>query len=257
FKSASQDSSARQQAYDEIAYQTGCSRASDSFECLRTMDVNKLQEAHVATYKLPPDAVAFANFPTAYGPVTISSDDFLPRSTTTMIQSGQYANIPIISGSNLDEGTWFAAATSVFLDLFKFLNSNRPGLAIGISPLVSAGMCALYPNVPSAGSPYNTGSETFGRSKNYKWAAAVVGDYLFTAPRRQFIRAAASRGQNVWSYMFSQPTAGAPPEYGISHTSELSYVFGGLPSNATQGSKDVSDKMMQYWINFATTLDPR
>ncbi|CAE6423119.1 unnamed protein product, partial [Rhizoctonia solani] len=245
------------------------------------MDVNKLQEAHVATYKLPPDAVAFANFPTAYGPVTISGDDFLPRSTTTMIQSGQYANIPIISGcqsrvpviltqelispflppANLDEGTWFAAATSVFLDLFKFLNSNRPGLAIGISPLVSAGMCALYPNVPSAGSPYNTGSETFGRSKNYKWAAAVVGDYLFTAPRRQFIRAAASRGQNVWrqfiraaasrgqnvwSYIFSQPTAGSPPEYGISHTSELSYVFGGLPSNATQGSKDVSDKMMQY-----------
>jgi hypothetical protein len=40
------------------------------------MDVNKLQEAHVATYKLPSDAVAFANFPTAYGPVTVRDAQF-------------------------------------------------------------------------------------------------------------------------------------------------------------------------------------
>ncbi|KAF8734136.1 Extracellular triacylglycerol lipase precursor, partial [Rhizoctonia solani] len=257
FKSSPQDNSARQQAYDEIASQTGCSQARDSFECLRTIDVNRLQEAHVATYKLPPDALAFANFPTAYGPVTISGDDFLPSSTTSIIRSGKYANIPMISGSNLDEGTWFVAATSFFLDLLGFFNSKRPGLSIGLSPFISSPMCALYPNVPAAGSPYNTGSETFGRSYNYKWAAAVVGDYLFTAPRRQFIRAATSRGQKVWSYMFSQPTAGSPPEYGISHASEISYIFGGLPPNATQGSKDVSDKMMRYWINFAIALSPQ
>ncbi|CAE6393777.1 unnamed protein product [Rhizoctonia solani] len=257
FKPSLQDSSARQQAYDEIASQTGCSKASDSFECLRTMDVSQLQAAHVGTYKLPQNAVAFANFPTAYGPVTITGDDFLPSSTTSIIQSGKYANIPIISGSNLDEGTWFVAATDSFLDLVEFLNTDQPGLAIGLSPSISSPMCDLYPNVSAAGSPYNTGNETFGRGDDYKWAASIVGDYLFTAPRRQLIQAAASRGQRVWSYMFSQPTAGAVPEYGISHTSEIPYVFGGLTSNATQGSNDVSDKMMQYWINFARTLDPR
>ncbi|KAL5634742.1 hypothetical protein ACGC1H_002695 [Rhizoctonia solani] len=257
FKPSLQDSSARQQAYDEIASQTGCSKAPDSFECLRTVDVSKLQAAHVGTYKLPQDAIAFANFPTAYGPVTISGDDFLPSSTTSIIQSGKYANIPVISGSNLDEGTWFVAATDSFLDLVEFLNTDQPGLAIGLSPSISSPMCDLYPNVSTAGSPYNTGNETFGRSDDYKWAASIVGDYLFTAPRRQFIQEAASRGQKVWSYMFSQPTAGAAPEYGISHTAEIPYVFSGLPSNTTQDSNDVSDKMMQYWINFATTLDPR
>ncbi|KAJ1307763.1 hypothetical protein OPQ81_001850 [Rhizoctonia solani] len=257
YKPSAQDSSARQQAYDQIASQTGCSKAPDSFECLRALDVNKLQEAHVATYKLPQDFVAYANFPAAYGPVIISGDDFLPSSVASIIQSGKYANIPIISGSNLDDGTWFVGATNSSLDLIEFLNSSLPGLDIGLPPSISSPMCALYPDIPAAGSPYNTGNETFGRSDNYKWAAAIVGDYLFTAPRRQFIQAAASRGQNVWSYMFSQPTAGAPPEYGISHTSEISYVFRGLPSNATQESKDVSDKMMQYWINFATNLNPQ
>ncbi|CUA68479.1 hypothetical protein RSOLAG22IIIB_03516 [Rhizoctonia solani] len=252
-------SSARQQACDEIASQTGCSEAHDSFECLRTLYVDKLQATHVATCKLLEDAVAFANFPTAYGPVTlcISGDDFLPSSTSSIIESGKYANIPIISGSNLEEGTWFVAATSTFLDLVEFLNTSLPGLAIGLPPSISSPMCALYPKVLAEGSPYNTGNETFGRGDSYKWAASIVGDYLFTAPRRQFIRAVASRGQKVWSYMFSQPTAGAPPGYGISHTSEIAYVFGGLSSNATQESKDVSDKMMQYWINFATTLNPR
>ncbi|CAE6415432.1 unnamed protein product [Rhizoctonia solani] len=190
-------------------------------------------------------------------PTKISGDDFLPSSTSSIIESGKYANIPIISGSNLEEGTWFVAATSTFLDLVEFLNTSLPGLAIGLPPSISSPMCALYPKVLAEGSPYNTGNETFGRGDSYKWAASIVGDYLFTAPRRQFIRAVASRGQKVWSYMFSQPTAGAPPGYGISHTSEIAYVFGGLSSNATQESKDVSDKMMQYWINFATTLNPR
>ncbi|ELU40643.1 lipase I [Rhizoctonia solani AG-1 IA] len=236
FKSSPQDNSARQQAYDEIASQTGCSQARDSFECLRTIDVNRLQEAHVATYKLPPDALAFANFPTAYGPVTVSDAQVVQLSE---------AHLEFHLSANLDEGTWFVAATSFFLDLLGFFNSKRPGLSIGLSPFISSPMCALYPNVPAAGSPYNTGSETFGRSYNYKWAAA---------PRRQFIRAATSRGQKVWSYMFSQPTAGSPPEYGISHASEISYIFGGLPPNATQESKDVSDKMM---INFATALSPQ
>ncbi|KAG8762696.1 hypothetical protein FRC11_008011 [Ceratobasidium sp. 423] len=168
FKTAPQDSSARQQAYDEIASQTGCSEASDSFECLRTVDVNKLQEAHVATYKLPQDIVAYANFPTAYGPATISGDDFLPSSAASIIQSGKYANIPVISGSNLDDGTWFVPTTTSPLDLVGYLNSSQPGLVIGLSPSTASPMCDLYSEVPAAGSPYNTGNETFGRSDNYK-----------------------------------------------------------------------------------------
>jgi carboxylesterase type B len=53
----------------------------------------------------------------------------------------------------------------------------------------------------------------------------------------------------IRSYLFSQPSGGAP-EYGVSHASEIAYVFGGLKSDATTGDKDVSNKMMQYWWAF-------
>jgi hypothetical protein len=36
-----------------------------------------------------------------------------------------------------------------------------------------------YPADPSAGSPYNTGNNTFDKAVQYKRAASVVGDLLF------------------------------------------------------------------------------
>ncbi|KAF8596270.1 Carboxylesterase [Ceratobasidium sp. AG-I] len=256
YRSSPQDARARQQAYDQIASQTGCNKKSDSFECLRTLDVNALQAAHVASYELATNLVAFANFPAAYGPVTDASDDFLPAPSSTLVLAGKYANIPIISGNNLDEGTWFVANPQSSLDVVAFLARDDAGLAFALSPIASAPLLVAYPNIPSLGSPYGTGNELFGRAKQYKRAASLVGDLLFTAPRRQFLSKSVLRGQPAWSYLFKQPSGG-PPEYGISHASEIAYVFGGLPTDASAGDKDVSSKMMQYWINFATFLNPR
>ncbi|KAG9080064.1 hypothetical protein FRC06_007115, partial [Ceratobasidium sp. 370] len=100
YKSTAQNTSARQKAYNQIASQTGCDEADDSFECLRALDVDKLQDAHIATYALPLGSIAFANFPAAYGPVTDPNDDFLPMSSSALVAAGKYANIPMISGCN-------------------------------------------------------------------------------------------------------------------------------------------------------------
>src|SRR4051812_24994727 len=114
-----------------------------------------------------------------------------------MVQSDKYANIPIISGcmsptlsgfisradhllpANLDEGTWFVAAT----DIISFLSIECPGFAMGLSPNCTSPLRSLYPNDPALGSPYGTGRETFGRGRNYKQAASIVGDLLFTVSR--------------------------------------------------------------------------
>ncbi|KAG8680405.1 hypothetical protein FRC08_016317, partial [Ceratobasidium sp. 394] len=49
YKSTSQSTPPRQAVYDHIASQTGCNNAPDSFECLRALDVNILQDVHVGT----------------------------------------------------------------------------------------------------------------------------------------------------------------------------------------------------------------
>ncbi|KAG8707537.1 hypothetical protein FRC08_000433 [Ceratobasidium sp. 394] len=255
YKSTAQNTSARQKAYDQIASQTGCDKTDDSFECLRALDVKKLQDAHTATYALPLSSIAFANFPAAYGPVTDSGDDFLPMSSSLLVALGKYADVPIISGSNLDEGTWFVSNPKTSLDIIAFLASDDVALAFSLNPGGSTPLLPLYPDFPSLGSPYNTGNEMFGREREYKRAASFVGDLLFTAPRRDFIRKAVVRNSAVWSYLFAQPIDG-PPVFGISHAAEIRYVFGFIPPNAT-ADMEVSTNMRQYWINFATQLNPR
>jgi hypothetical protein len=66
------------------------------------------------------------------------------------------------------------------LDIIAFLNSERPGLALDLSPIRTIQLLKLYPNTPSLGSPYGTGNELFGRDKQYKRSAAIIGDILFT-----------------------------------------------------------------------------
>ncbi|KAG8693637.1 hypothetical protein FRC09_010384 [Ceratobasidium sp. 395] len=256
YKSTAQDTNARQKAYDQIAAYTGCDKATNSFECLRALDVNKLQEAHCATYALPLSSIAFANFPAAYGPVTDSSDDFLPMSTTALVAAGKYADIPIISGSNLDEGTWFVSNPQTTLDIIAFLSSDDVAYSPNINIGGSTPLLPLYPDVPAMGSPYNTGNEMFGRERQYKRAASFVGDLLFTAPRRDFIRKVNARNSAVWLVFarIALPTGG-PAVYGISHASEIPYVFGFPVSTAAD--VEVATKMRQYWINFAVQLNPR
>ncbi|QRV90083.1 carbohydrate esterase family 10 protein [Ceratobasidium sp. AG-Ba] len=255
YKSTAQNTKARQKAYDQIASQTGCDKANDSFECLRALDVNILQEAHIATYSLPISSIAYANFPAAYGPITDPSDDFLPVSPSALVASGKYANIPMISGSNLDEGTWFVSNPKTSLDIISFLASDDVALAFSLNPGGSTPLLPLYPDVPSLGSPYNTGSEMFGREREYKRAASFVGDLLFTVGLSTSFQKAVARNSAVWSYLFTHPTGG-PPVFGVSHTAELAYVFGFVSPNSAS-DVDVSTKMRQYWINFAGQLNPR
>ena len=80
----------------------------------------------------------------------------------------------------------------------------------------------LYPDDPTVGSPYNTGTDTFGLSSQYKrWAAickllpaysticalwrrsSVDGDIVFHSLRRFWIQAASNAGVKTYAYLFS------------------------------------------------------
>jgi para-nitrobenzyl esterase len=42
----------------------------------------------------------------------------------------------------------------------------------------------------------------------------------------------------------------------VSHASELVYVFGTIPAEATKETREVSEAMVRYWTQFAKTGDP-
>lgn len=47
-------------------------------------------------------------------------------------------------------------------------------------------LLTYYPTDPSAGSPYNTGNNTFGKATQYKRAASIVGDLVFDVSNTHF-----------------------------------------------------------------------
>ncbi|KAF5335023.1 hypothetical protein D9758_016192 [Tetrapyrgos nigripes] len=113
---------------------------------------------------------------------------------------------------------------------------------------------ALYPEDPALGSPFNTGSETFGLVPGYKRAAALNGDIAFQSQRRFWIQTASNAGVKTFGYLFTQPQAGSG-RLGVFHSSEVRYVYGGV-QNPTPSDATLSPNMMDYWISFTTSLDP-
>jgi hypothetical protein len=81
-----------------------------------------------------------------------------------------------------DEGTVFVNQTTpqTDKDVADWLLYQAPGLYFGISNQTAVQeLLKFYPSDPAAGSPYGTGSETFGVAPQYKRLASLVGDIIF------------------------------------------------------------------------------
>ncbi|KAI3619517.1 extracellular triacylglycerol lipase precursor [Moniliophthora roreri] len=171
----------------------------------------------------PGDSFTWVSFAEAreqfpFVPALDGPGGLLPELPSEMYAKGQFARIPFISGTNLDEATPFTPTATSSSDTIRngiisnyTTNSDDPALQAAADQLLQ-----LYPDVPALGSPFNTGNETFGLSSQYKRSAAI-----------------------------------------ISHGLELFYVFGLVPlAGGSPLDIALSLKMMDYWISFATVLDP-
>lgn len=87
----------------------------------------------------------------------------------------------------------------------------------------------FYPPGLQDGSPYGSGNETFGLAPSYKRQAAMLGDILFQAPRRQFLRETPKDfGEPSWNFIFTEPKQGADPRFGgawLSQPAALQRLF--------------------------------
>ncbi|KAJ7052646.1 extracellular triacylglycerol lipase precursor [Mycena amicta] len=176
---------------------------------------------------------------------------------------GQFAKLPFIAGTNLDEGTSFTPPTigsademrAMLLDSVLRTSSNTSAVpSVELQNAVEE-LLELYPDDPALGSPFNTGNQTFGLSSTFKRASAILTDLQFVALRRQFMAAASSAGVSAYGYLFTQPQLELPPFVGVTHGAELTYVYG-LPSDQSASSIALSSIMVDYWVSFATSLTP-
>lgn len=232
-----------QVVYDTVVAAAGCSSSADTLDCLRNLDYTTfLNAANSVPGILSYNSVALSYLPRPDGSVLTKSPDVL-------VQSGQYAAVPMIIGDQEDEGTLFSlfqSNTTTTAELIDYLNDIffHDATRDQITALV-----ATYDDSISAGSPFRTGilNEIY---PGYKRLAAILGDLTFTLTRRAFLTAAASVNPSVpaWSYLASYDYG--TPVLGSFHAGDLLQVFYGVLPDAA--SKDIQS----YYANFVYNLDP-
>ncbi|KAK0479193.1 extracellular triacylglycerol lipase precursor [Armillaria novae-zelandiae] len=227
---------------------------SFTMNCLRKANTSAILEGFREVYKNPQASEEFWFSPNVDGEGGLVPD--LPSRLSTDIQ------LPFIAGTNLDEGTEFVPSRhDLSGDNIKDIvdETYRPPT---IPSDVMDDLMMLYPDDPALGSPYGTGKETFGLSSGYKRMAAINGDLMFNSQRRMIMHHAANSRVKTFGYLFSCSLPSFPPQVGVPHGAELPFIFGGLGiwedhvKGASAADWSLSETMLDYWISFASSLNP-
>ncbi|KAK1219396.1 hypothetical protein PQX77_017921 [Marasmius sp. AFHP31] len=224
---------------------------SNTFDCLKTANTSSIFQGLVASINEADEL-----FP--YNPTLDGPGGFLPDRPSNLLKQGRFAKVPFIAGTNLDEGTFITPMDANMdygdqnLRLSILKNLSPPDVSAQTLNDATDRILELYPDIPALGSPFNTGNETFGLPQGYKRWAAINGDVSFQSQRRLWQQTASNAGVKTYGYLFTQPQPGNGPR-GVAHGTEVLYVFGGV-TNATD--VPLSRLMIDYWVSFATSLDP-
>ncbi|EGX87767.1 lipase 3 precursor [Cordyceps militaris CM01] len=231
-----------QAVYNAVVRAAGCAGADDTLACLRSLDYGAFYEAATSV----PSWLSFSSTALSYLPRP--DGNVLPASAEDLVAAGRYHAVPLINGDQEDEGTLFSLfqqsikTDDDLVDYFStlyFQNATKDQLR---------SLVDMYPS-DFDGSPFRTGSLNV-LYPNFKRIAAMIGDLVFTLPRRQFLELATHANPDVptWSYLSSY--AFGLPVLGTFHASDLVQVFYGVPTtHATLSCR-------RYYFNFIYDLDP-
>ena len=237
--------------YAQVIAETNCS--AGGLDCLRTLSYEDIAPILVN--------VSSADF--------AIDGDWFDADLASLVESGQFSAMPIIHGSNLNEGVVFMP------DAFDY--PDRDDLIEAVAEWIDDDTAAAEKIVDAyfASSDEALGKGVLGdpTADHGFWVAqAVYSDLRMDLGKQTWLHMASTKSQ-AWGYDLRQqpPLAalnlsyeypGNSQEYarrvGVFHGAELPYVFGEATSlkNRTQGDDDVSIAIMDAWIEFAYCLDP-
>jgi para-nitrobenzyl esterase len=164
----------------------------------------------------------------------------LPEEPGAVFAQGKQNDVPVLLGSNQDEGTFFLQPTTA--DKFMEQSKGRYGNMTG-------DFLRLYP----AGSDEQANASAL---TDFRDQMAFM--------MRNWARLETKTGKTkAYLYYFTHqpPVAegakGGGRNRGATHVAEVPYVFNN-PGNRpwTETDHQIADLMSSYWVNFATTGDP-
>ncbi|CAO1636377.1 unnamed protein product [Sympodiomycopsis kandeliae] len=249
-----------QAAYDQLLNMTSCADLS----CLRRMPSKKLRNASAT--------INWQTFPYGYPSwMPVIDDHFIPE----QISQAGIADVPVVIGVTLDEGTIFAEWASNLTDTSDLLGGILISQGNETAELAPSMLKMFKDDID--GSPFRP--ELFGKSSDEKYfvpgsvfthAAAIFADWTFNAPMQSFLnRLTSNRESSTRGYVFAQPAVenyhNGDAWKGIPHGSGIAYIhsYPGLPDSPPSPSsaeaqhcnfdqiQEVAHFMSSAWIRFA------
>jgi para-nitrobenzyl esterase len=221
----------------KLASAVGCTDAAATVACLRGKPMNDL-------------IAQTGSFGGELSWVPMVDGNVIKESTRAALESGRYNRVPMISGSNKDEGRLF---TAMFYHLLQLRRTNSVDLQKEIE--FRAG--GTTPELVAAYPPAAEDNADLALSQ-------VTTDGAFSCPNLFFARAASKSGARVYMYEFADPD---PPASDIDpfmplgdfHGAEVPYLFTtfqGMTLGLNDAQTRLSRQMIRYWTNFARTGNP-
>lgn len=173
-----------------------------------------------------------------------------------LIRAGQFNKVPVILGTNKDEGTIFVPA---FLLIDRNISwppsdSDLPAIVrrafnmYDEAAVASATDDIIMPAYPAA-----------AYTDNFHRAAAMIKHAVFSCVARRTAQALVAAGVPTWMYRFSFNATShwLWQVLGDAHGSELTYVFRNEWFEAFDAQdSQISDAFSAFWGNMASALDP-
>ena len=195
-------------------------------------DANLLASLRAKPWNEIPDAANYRGGPVVYG--YAFTDDPM-----NFWAKGTQRNIPMIIGHNHDEATFFTAQQG---EMPKTVEAFQASVKQRFGDSASR-VLSLYPAT---------------NEDEVYWAeVGIRTDSRFGIGARRQLRGEFSVPSKAWEYHFSYlPAAAQGSKRGVSHASELAYVFGTIPATSDAHTRETSEAIVKYWTHFAKTGDP-
>ena len=234
----------------ELVSKLGCSNAGIEAVCLRSKSAEQVLSAMPGSVQGP----------LLWQPVI--DGHVLPSQPVEAFGSGTFNKVPVINGSNRDEGTLFVAL-------------GKP-LTVEIYPAAIGSFAQLgRPRTPSAPTANDDSAKVLAEYPLERYQspseglAAVLGDAIFSCPilkTNQLLSAFVRSYEYEFNDRHAPSTLIARPPFplGAYHASEIQYVFQTyFPAGRRSGRPDfspeqlkLSDQIAGYWSRFIATGNP-
>jgi len=224
----------------QVAQRAGCT-GTGIRACLRTKTTQQIRDAqgpYIGNYFTTP----------GFGPVL--DGVAIKDSPYTLFAQGKWAQVPVLAGTNTDEGTMFVMNDYPTMDdntykqyVYNALNSKVN------TPYPQSFMDQVYTKYPPSG---NNNTQI-----NQATASSLIGDYSFVCGTRHFLRqtAATATSAHMYLYRFNHLPCGGQNSQGIYHSCEIPFVYDCCCGFNTD-DQVFNKQLGAWWTNMAVSGDP-